>query len=77
MMVDFILSLKLLLLMMSRQKLNRELRSSENTVITAVILVMIIVIAALGIRGGLVIGAFDTNNLLILNINFRLYRHDL
>ncbi|MDC3085923.1 efflux RND transporter permease subunit, partial [Pelagibacteraceae bacterium] len=37
-------------------EIKQRIESSENTVITAVILVMIIVIAALGIRSGLIVG---------------------
>ena len=37
-------------------EIEKRIESSENTVITAVILVMIIVIAALGIRSGLIVG---------------------
>ena len=37
-------------------EIEQRIESSENTVITAVILVMIIVIAALGIRSGLIVG---------------------
>ena len=37
-------------------EIEQRIKSSENTVITAVILVMIIVIAALGMRSGLIVG---------------------
>ena len=37
-------------------EIKQRIESSENTVITAIILVMIIVIAALGIRSGMLVG---------------------